>query len=57
MTNQESEAPASAMSITEHELAQCQRATNPGVTELTELKGRGHALPSTVAGPRSPTPP
>ena len=37
-------APAGAMPITEHELAQCQRATNPALTEIVETKGRGHAL-------------
>ena len=29
---------------------------NPGVTEIVEIPGRGHALPSTAAGARSPTP-
>jgi non-heme chloroperoxidase len=39
MTNQESEAPASAMSITEHELAQCQRANQTGRTPVVFVHG------------------
>jgi hypothetical protein len=43
MTDAEPAAPSGAMSITEHELASASGPTNPALTEIVEIKGRGHA--------------
>ena len=57
MTDAEPAAPSGAMAVTEHELASASGPTNPALSDIVELKGRGHALVIDHGWARSPTPP